>query len=228
MSRFLVAAAFVASLVPASLAGTASARPAFATPVQAAPAAHEMTGVRARVRHALAAERAENLARFHAYAQAGVFPSNVYGSTELNVWRDQDGHYCAAANLVRKSGHADLAAKVAGDNDFLRLADVEDGPVMDWMLTSGFTQDELVLIQRPFMPVADRPVPAPTRPVPVDPALRTAETARLRGVYAKIEQQLARDTDRSLDAAVDRVMSHPELVAQLLAPAPAPALRTRA
>lgn len=212
MSRFLAAFAFAAALVPAAPASLVRAAPAATSHLEAMP-------VRARVRLALAAARAQNLARFHAYAQAGVFPSNVYGSTELNVWRDQDGHYCAAANLVRLSGHAELAKRVADAEDFVRLGDVKDGPLMDWILTSGFTQDEIALIQRPFMPVADAPVPVPKQHVPVDPALRTAETARLRGVYAAIEKQLARDTDKSLDAAVDRVMAHPELVAQL-APKP--------
>ena len=209
MSRFLAAIAFAAALVPTVPASFAQA--------PATPSSHrEAMPVRTRVRSLLAAARTQNLARFHAYAQAGLFPNNVYGSTELNVWRDQDGHYCAAANLVRLSGHADLAKSVADAEDFVRLGDVKDGPLMDWILTSGFTQDEIALIQRPYEPVADAPVPAPKQHVPVDPALRTAETARLRGVYATIEKQLARDTDKSLDLAVDRVMAHPELVAQLL------------
>ena len=38
----------------------------------------------------------------------------------------------------------------------------------------------------------------------------------LRREIRTIEKQLARDTDKSLDLAVDRVMAHPELVAQLL------------
>ena len=95
--------------------------------------------------------RAANLARFRAYQQKGSFPSNVYTGSALNVWRDEDGKLCAAATIIRASGQTALVDQTAEDDNFIRLASVTSGPMMDWILTSGLTQAELALIQRPFI-----------------------------------------------------------------------------
>jgi hypothetical protein len=163
------------------------------------------------VREALLRARHRNLAAFHAYATAGIYPSNVYKDGSLNVWRDQDGHFCAAATIIRASGAIDLTDRVAEQNNFIRLADVTTGPLMDWILTSGLTQDEVVLIQRPFMPVVEKPIPAPTQQVAIDAKLRAAETARLKKLYATIERRLAKNEKKSIELAVDRLMKHPDL-----------------
>ena len=119
---------------------------------------------RATVRAMLAVVRAHNLAAFHAYAAAGVYPSNIYTDGELNVWRDDDGHFCAAATMIRASGEIALTDRVADQTNNIKLGDVTQGPLMDWMLTSGLTQDEVALIQRPFNPVASRPDPQREQP----------------------------------------------------------------
>jgi hypothetical protein len=166
---------------------------------------------RAAVRAELVKIRHRNLENFRAYEKAGVFPSNVYQPNELNVWRDQDGHFCAAATIIRMSGQTALVDRVAEQNNFIRLADVSQGPLMDWILTSGFTQEELVAIQKPFMPVTEKPVPAPIDPVVVDAKLRAAETARLRAIYHQVERDLVKNEKRDLDLATDRLMKHPDL-----------------
>lgn len=164
---------------------------------------------RASVRAALAQARATNLARFRAYQQAGVFPSNTFKGDKLNVWRDRGGHLCAAATIIDASGAHDLVRRVAEQTNFIRLADVTQGPLMDWMLTSGFTQDEIVTIQRPFRPVA-----RPNRPV--EPELRVTENARLRAKYTAITKMLVANEQKSLDAAVERLIKHPDLAARLV------------
>ena len=88
---------------------------------------------------------------------------------------------------------------------------------MDWILTSGLTQAELVMIQKPFMPVAERPELAPTTTIAIDPRLRAAETRRLAKLYKTIEQKLDKGQRANLELAVDRLMQHPELARQLLA-----------
>ena len=176
--------------------------------------ADEMSPVvldRATVRAALAKARAANLARFRAYQQAGVFPSNTFQGKKLNVWLDEAGHFCAAATIIRASGQTELADRVAAQTNFIRLATVKQGPLMDWILTSGFTQEEIVAIQKPFMPVAEKPEPAPSQPVLVDAKLRAAETARLRKIYTQVTRQLVRNEKKSLELAVDRLMKHPDL-----------------
>lgn len=165
---------------------------------------------RAAVREALLKARHRNLDSFRAYQKAGVFPSNVYQPNQLNVWRDPDGHFCAAATIIRASGMTELVDRVAEQNNFIRLADVTQGPLMDWILTSGFTQDEIAMIQAPFAPVA-QPRVEPAQPIVVDARLRAAENARLRAKYARIDRTLVKNEKKTIELAVDRLMKHPDL-----------------
>jgi uncharacterized protein YbaR (Trm112 family) len=224
MSRFLVAVSLVASLTTAALADSAprmtfaKAPPAVATGDlgdSAGTAAYPISDDvppfvvdRARLRAKLADARKANLERFRAYQAKGIFPSNVYTSGALNVWRDQDGNYCAAATIIRTSGQTALVDEVAASDNFIKLADVTSGPLMDWILTSGLTQAELALIQRPFVGVAKQPAlePVPETIIAVDPKLRAKETARLAKVYKQIDATLVKQSKASLDAAVDRLL----------------------
>ena len=178
---------------------------------------------RSEVRAALIKIRQQNLAHFRSYWMAGVYPSNVHSKKTANVWRDQDDHFCAAATIMVKSGNEALAIKLAETNNFIKLGDVKQGPVLDWIVTSGFTQDELALIQRPFRPVADnvRPLPvAPANPditIAIDARKRKAENERLMALYKKIEKQLVAKQKQSIERATDRVMKNPALAAQLVA-----------
>lgn len=163
---------------------------------------------RAKLKAALATRRADNLLRFRAYQAAGVFPHNFVKDGALNVWLDQEGRLCAAATLI-SAVNPDLAMKVAPVNDFIRLADVKDGELMDWMLTSGFTQEEIVAIQEPFMGRMEPDVEPDPR--------RLAEDARLTKRYAQVTKQLVKQRAKNLDLAVDRLMANPTLAASLLA-----------
>lgn len=185
---------------------------------------------RAAVRRALAKARATNLAAFRTYQAKGTFPSNTFTTGKANVWLDRDGNFCAAATLIKMSGNDDLASKVAEQNNFIRLASVTQGPLMDWILTSGFTQDEIAAIQEPFMPVQAEPAPAPIlangkgdilvggdEPVAtVDAKKRKAEDARLRAKYKAVDRMLVKNARKNLDKAVDRLMKNPQLAAQLI------------
>lgn len=221
MSRLLIALSLVTALSATALGG------GFAQPPPSDPPGSEVRepaprfppreiADRATVRAKLIARRAANLARFRAYRLRGSFPSNVYAGRQLNVWRDQQGRFCAAATIIRASGHATLVDQVAADDNFIRLADVREGALMDWILTSGLTQAELVLIQRPFSPVTRHPELAPTEELLVDATLRRREDARLVRLYARIEATLVKQQARSLDVAVDRLMKHPALAQALV------------
>jgi len=180
-------------------------------PVRAEPNPAMIHVDRAKVRAALTARRAQNLALFRAYRDGGVYPHNFVQAGKLNVWQDDEGHLCAAATLISNSGNFDLAMTVPATNNFLRLKDVTEGPLMDWMLTSGFTQEEIDAIQEPFM----------GRMQPIDePALdprRVAEDARLRKRYNQVDRMLTKGKRKSLDRAVDRLMARPDLARDLLA-----------
>jgi hypothetical protein len=233
MSRFLLIASLVFGFSSAASASSHFAQPpgaaagapdtsvsssdVFAPPAQPARViAPRRVLDRATVRTALARARTLNLDLFRVYQKTGVFPSNTFKPGKLNVWRDADGHFCAAATIIKLSGKDALVTRVAEQNNFIRLADVKQGPLMDWILTSGFTQDEIAAIQEPFMPVVDRPQIAPSEPMLVDAQLRKAEDARLRARYRVVTRMLVKNEAKSLDAATDRLMKHPALAWQIV------------
>ncbi len=221
MLRRLATLALALSLSTTAFTSTALAR-GFAQPPSDAPSfgivADEdarpriSAEARARLRKVLARHRRTNIAAFSAYARKGVYPHNFRTSGSLNVWIDEDGHMCAAATMIFRSGAKKLVRDVGRNDNFIRLGDVTTGPVMDWILMSGLTQAEVAEIQEPFM----------GRPEPIEPAPGSrdwilAEDARLRARYAVVLADLNRDPAASLDAAIDRLTDRPDLVARLLA-----------
>jgi hypothetical protein len=209
MSRLITASTLLLSLALTSASSAASTT--HAARRAELPVLVDRTAVRAK----LIEQRAANLARFRSYYAAKVYPSNVYTPGALNVWRDEAGHFCAAATIIRMSGETALVDNVADDNNFIRLADVKQGPLMDWILTSGFTQEEIVMIQKPFRPVTVEPsVVEP--PQVVDAKLRDRETRRLFAVYRAVDAKLVKAQKASLERAVDRLMANPALALHLI------------
>jgi hypothetical protein len=108
--------------------------------------------------------------------------------------------------------------KVSEQNNFIKLGDVTQGPVMDWILTSGLTQAEIAAIQEPFEPVTQEPgEPAWTEPRTVDSGMRQKEDDRLRAKYRAVERMIMINQRGSLDAATDRLMKNRALAASFLA-----------
>ncbi|MBA3458894.1 MAG: hypothetical protein H0T46_02965 [Deltaproteobacteria bacterium] len=212
MSRFVIASVLAAALSSSAFANVErfAAPPsdvaAEASVSRARPALPDRPVVldRATVRAKLAAARAANIKRFRAYQQKGVFPSNTYDGRKLNVWMDEQGQFCAAATIMIASGKSDLVNQVAAQDNFIRLGTVKQGAVMDWILTSGLTQDEIAAIQEPFMGVM-REEPF------VDPNLRMAEDARLRKKYKQVDAMIAKNHQKSIDLATDRLMKNQAL-----------------
>ncbi|HEU0035502.1 MAG TPA: hypothetical protein VFQ53_33055 [Kofleriaceae bacterium] len=252
-ARPIAAADVTAHVVDAPALAPPATSSADPVPEASRPAVTAVSLDRAAIRARLLANRRANVRRFHAYRVRGIYPSNVFTAGALNVWRDPDNHLCAAATIIDASGEHALVQQTANDNNFIRLADVTDSPLMDWMLTSGLTQEELVAIQKPFMgvrqpvePVRPQIVANPAKPVVdpgvdpsladpslanpqpalVDPTLRKAETTRLAKLYRRVEAQLLARQTQSLELAVDRLMQHPELAARLLSSTSAPASST--
>ena len=161
---------------------------------------------REAVRAALATRREHNLSSFRAYRNGGVYPHNYVRPGPLNTWRDRDGHLCAAATMIDRDGKHELVAEVAKDNNQIRLLNVTDGVLMDWILTSGFTLEEIDRIQEPGF--------QPEMP-PID--WQTQEDARLNKDYAATDTWLVKHDKAGLDSATTRLMAHPELAEKLLA-----------
>jgi hypothetical protein len=94
----------------------------------------------------LAGRRAQLLGWLHDYTEAGQFPTDDAGLPR-SVFVDSKGIRCPMAELIYRSGHADLVEAVAREHNEVRLAAVTEGPLHDWMLGSGLTMDEIALIQ---------------------------------------------------------------------------------
>lgn len=221
ISLFAPAASAEVAYAPRNPAPPALDRPQFAQPPDRdmpvdggiAPA---RTLDRATVRAALLAQRTQNLTTFRAYQKAAVFPNNTYDGKIINVWRDDAGDLCAVATMVNATD-PELVSRVADQNNFIRLGTVTTGPLMDWIVTSGFTQEEIALIQLPDSPVTQHPAPHPIeRPIPVEARLRAAETARLVRQFKQVDTRLVKFQKASLELAVTRLMKKPQLAWALI------------
>lgn len=67
--------------------------------------------------------------RLRDYAANGVFPKNRVRPGMANIFIDEHGALCAAANLIALSGNRALVDDTANTNNLIRLADVKAGPL---------------------------------------------------------------------------------------------------
>jgi hypothetical protein len=165
---------------------------------------------RDQVRAKLAARRDLVVERFLAYREARVYPVNSTDVAMQHVWMDENGNLCAAATLISQDMGRDAAIAVINGENTIALATVKDGPLADWMLTSGLTHHEIVAIQEPGFTSRQRgrePEPDP----------RIVEVQRLYTTYISVERQLRTLWDENLEAATDALMAHPDLAKQFLA-----------
>ena len=107
---------------------------------------------------------------------------------------------------------------VGREDNFVRFADVHDGPLYDWLLTSGLTHHEIVAIQAPAV-YPDGRVEWDMPQIPdqgLMPSPEIAEIQRLYDLYVDVERQLMSMWDESLDDATDELMEHPDLARSLI------------
>lgn len=142
----------------------------------------------------LAQTRARHLDELRAYWQAGQFPINEEMVRVANIFKDDSGKLCAVANMMAKDGLNDLIDQTAKTNNLIRLADVHEGPLYEWMMESGFTQEEIAMIQVPYMP---------PRQLSME-----EERERLQRHLSAVEDRLRDDTEQSLDVAMMRLAQH--------------------
>ena len=221
MSRFPL---WIALLSVSAAACARAAAPA-AEPTQA-PVVHRSPSD-AELRAALIARRTHNLAVLRAYRQAGVFPINTSVPGDGHFLIDEHGTLCAVANLIAQDGHRDLILVASRTDNGLLFGDVKSGPIHDWILTSGFTQEEIARIQvpapyvGPTEPVIQPDDPIQPAPVP-EPSPIELANAKVRDYLIAIEAELS--LNAGIDTALARLQSHPDLVAQVLATDPGPAV----
>lgn len=82
-----------------------------------------------------------------AYRLAGRFPINYYRRERIPVFIDEHNTHCAVGYLMQQSGYGKLANRIAMTDNYVWVKDIHDPEALKWQQLSGFTLDELKLIQ---------------------------------------------------------------------------------
>ena len=144
---------------------------------------------RAETKRSLAEHRSQQIARLQAYADRGVFPRNfVPGSGPVHMFKDALGTRCAVANLIYLDGHGDLVDRAALARNDVIVADETSGPLHDWVLSSGLTNEEVRRVQGVLFGFENEV-----------PALDERERERVRTRLRAALVELITNTDTSLE-----------------------------
>ena len=147
------------------------------------------------------------------YTERGVFPTDERG-LPLSVFEDAHGVRCPMAELIYRSGHPELVAAIVAEDNHARLGDIHDGPVHDWMVGSGLTHDEIVMIQG----IADINY-GPLFKIEQPANVITAQRERVRGRLETAQAALRKDQRDSLTAATLVLPQHRVPVVKVTRPA---------
>ncbi len=90
--------------------------------------------------------RYRNIQVLHDYAARGIFPAN-HCSYTTPVFIDEFNTHCAVGHLMQQSGFDAMAVRIASRNNLVHSIDINDPEVYAWQESSGFTMEELALIQ---------------------------------------------------------------------------------
>lgn len=81
------------------------------------------------------------------YRQRGVFPINFHKKERVPVFIDDNNTYCAVAYLLLNTGYKHVAERIAKDDNYIWVKDIDDPDFPAWQKYSGLTLEELKLIQ---------------------------------------------------------------------------------
>lgn len=104
------------------------------------------------------AMRARLLDELHGYWRTGQFPASDTPAGELPVFIDRRGVRCAVGLLVERTAEAGLVEAIDRRYHHARIAQIDAPRFAAWIASSGFTRDELAMIQ-PAYPGEDREDP---------------------------------------------------------------------
>ena len=96
---------------------------------------------------ATAENRKENLSTLHDYIKQGNFPKNTIHQNRQPYFIDDFNTYCAVGYLMKEHGGNDIAKDIQASQNYSYLYDIHHPRLMEWVKGSGFTLDELALIQ---------------------------------------------------------------------------------
>ncbi|MNU56839.1 hypothetical protein D3C71_459400 [compost metagenome] len=91
------------------------------------------------------------------YRLQGVFPVNYHRSERIPVFIDEMDRHCAVGYLMKETGYENLARQISKADNYIWVKDLSGEEVLKWQGMSGFTLEELKLIQgayESYMPFA--------------------------------------------------------------------------
>lgn len=104
----------------------------------------------------LAQRREVQVERLAAYAARGRFPRNAdFPGRLVPYFVDASGTACAVGHLMQVDGQRPLVAAVSAATNHVRIGEIQEGPVLDWILHSGLTQAECAFIQPSYACIED-------------------------------------------------------------------------
>ena len=102
----------------------------------------------------LATNRQRQIARLRYYMNRGLFPQNEGQSiSAVPIFVDRHQTHCAVGFLMHSDGNDSGVASIVETNNLVRVNDVRHGEMIDWIGSSGLTQEEAALIQ-PQYPIS--------------------------------------------------------------------------
>jgi hypothetical protein len=109
------------------------------------------------------------------YKNDGLFPMNYYRSERIPVFIDEHNTHCAVGFLLRESGHEDVAQRISSSNNYAWVKEIHDPALPAWQDASGFTLEELKLIQGAYFSYQVNAFHAPNKhEIPQEPKVLTA------------------------------------------------------
>lgn len=152
----------------------------------------------------LGARRKEQIERVEGYAKKGVFPRNIdFKGERVPYFVDDRGVPCAVAFLMIEDGLRDAVERIAKESNHVRIMDVKEGPIVDWVLSSGVLQEEAAQIQPSYDDGGGGAEIPPDDFEPRDPAI--VERDRIRGHLFSVVVNLRATTKSSLATAEERL-----------------------
>lgn len=81
------------------------------------------------------------------YRLQGIFPVNYHRSERIPVFIDEMDRHCAVGYLMKETGFENLARRISKADNYIWVKDLSGEEVLKWQQMSGFTLEELKLIQ---------------------------------------------------------------------------------
>ena len=105
------------------------------------------------------AERGQHLDKLHYYLLQKQFPRNTYHPGRRPYFIDIYNTPCAVGYLIIQSGNEALARTIARDDNYAYIRELKQPALAQWQKRSGFTINELALIQPSYWEDYQKPEP---------------------------------------------------------------------